>query len=52
VKNKLPASLKGKVLITTAVGLITILVIYLAIDRAFEKLPPILISWLSPMSDF
>ncbi len=38
VKNKLPASLKGKVLITTAVGLITILVIYLAIDRAFDKI--------------
>lgn len=38
MKNKLPASLKGKVLITTAVGLITILVIYLAIDRAFEKI--------------
>lgn len=38
MKNKLPASLKGKVLITTAVGLITILVIYLAIDRAFDKI--------------
>lgn len=38
MKNKLPTSLKGKVLITTAVGLITILVIYLAIDRAFEKI--------------
>jgi signal transduction histidine kinase/CheY-like chemotaxis protein len=38
VKNKLPASLKGKVLITTAVGLITILVIYLAIDSAFDKI--------------
>jgi len=38
VKNKLPASLKGKVLITTALGLITILVIYLAIDRAFDKI--------------
>jgi signal transduction histidine kinase/CheY-like chemotaxis protein len=38
VKNKLPASLKGKVLITTAVGLITIMVIYLAIDQAFDKI--------------